>query len=362
MDFYLILGLGREASSREVQRAYTRLARRYHPDINPGDHEAEAVYRQATEAFETLSDPDRRQTYDAYGRRTEPRAGGSVEFQGFDFSAPVSGASVTFGELFADEFRGDREDDTAGSEPGSDLFGEVGLAFEEALRGAERQLTVTRLDRCVACEGSGVRRAPETRCVHCQGDGTSRWRRGHMVFSKPCRHCRGSGHLRQRPCPACDADGLVAFADDIAIHVPAGVANGARMKVSAKGNAGRRGGAVGDLYITARVADHRWFVRDGDNLQLDLPIGVHEAVLGAIVEVPTIEGPTRLRIPPGTQSGQRLQLKGRGAPSPRTGARGDLIVTAILALPRVGDERSKALLEEFGRLNAQNVRRDLFKE
>ena len=362
MDFYLILGLDREASSREVQRAYTRLARRYHPDINPGDHEAEAVYRQATEAFETLSDPDLRQSYDTHGRRTRPRAGGSVEFHGFDFSTPVTGASVTFGELFSDEFRGDQDGNPTEFERGSDLFGEVELSFEEALRGAERKLTVTRLDRCAACDGSGVRRAPETRCAHCQGEGTRRWRRGHMVFSKPCRHCRGAGRLRQRPCPACDADGIVSRSDDIAIHVPPGVADGARMKVPAKGNAGRRGGAVGDLYITAKVEDHRWFVRDGDNLYLELPIAVHEAVLGAVVDVPTVDGPTRLRIPPGTQSGQRLRLKGRGAPSPRTGERGDLIVTVTLVLPRVADERSKALLEEFGRLNAHDVRRDLFGE
>ena len=362
MDFYLILGLDREASSREVQRAYTRLARRYHPDINPGDHEAEAVYRQATEAFETLSDPDRRQVYDVHGRRTQPTGGGSVEFHGFDFSAPVSGASVTFGELFADEDRGDPGGGAGEGERGSDLFGEVGLTFEAALRGVDQQLTVTRLDRCTDCEGTGARRAPETRCAHCQGDGTRRWRRGHMVFSKPCRHCGGAGRLRRRPCPGCNAHGIVARKDDIAIHVPAGVADGARMKVPTKGNVGRHGGPVGDLYITARVEDHRWLVRDGDDLCLDLPIAVHEAVLGAVVEVPTVEGPTRLRIPPGTQSGQRLRVKGRGAPSPRTGERGDLIVTAVLTLPKVADERSKALLEEFGRLNAHDVRRDLFGE
>ena len=363
MDFYLILGLDRGASSREVQRAYTRLARRYHPDINPGDQEAAAVYRQATEAFETLSDPGRRRVYDTDGRRTRPSKGGSVEFHGFDFSTPVSGTSVTFGELFADDLQDGAAENVDLPNLGSDLFGEVTLSFNEALRGAERHLTVTRLVTCAACDGAGVRRAPETRCPQCQGNGTRRWRRGHMVFSTPCRHCRGLGHLRQRPCQACDAHGVVSRQDEIAMHVPAGVTDGSRMKVPGKGNVGRQAGvAAGDLYISAHVEAHPWFARDGDNLHLNLPIAVHEAVLGAVVEVPTAEGRTKLRIPPGTQSGQRLRLRGLGAPSPRTGERGDLIVTVALTLPRVADDRSRELLQEFGRLNATDVRRDLFGE
>ena len=362
MDFYLILGVEPEASLREVKRAYTRLARRYHPDINPGDREAEAFYRQATEAYETLADPDRRAEYDTHGPRVPTSMRSSVEFHGFDFSSPATDASATFGDLFSEAIRHGGPESGSHEERAGDLFGDVSLGFDEALRGSERRLTVTRLDVCAACGGSGVRRASETRCAECQGRGARQWRRGHMVFSKSCEACHGTGRQRKQACIACRSEGVVARSEDIIVQVPAGVADGARMRVPTKGNAGRRGGAVGDLYITAKVAGHRLFVRDGDDLLLGVPVTITEAALGATIEVPTLEGPVRVRVPPNTGSGQRLRISGRGAPSPRTGERGDLIVTVTLSLPRAEDERSRELLRELGRLEGADVRRHLFVE
>ncbi len=362
MDFYLILGVDRGASVREVKRAYTRLARRYHPDINPGDREAAAFYRRATEAYDTLQDPERRKTYDAHGHRAPQIQGASIEFHGFDFSAPVPGASATFAELFSEVLREDRDDATIADRTGSDLHADITLSFEEALMGTERRMVVTRLGACAACAGTGVRRAAETPCVDCEGAGTSRWRRGHMVFTKTCATCGGTGRQRQQPCGSCRAEGVVSETEEITIQVPAGVADGALMRVPDKGHTGRGGGAAGDLYITATVGAHRLFVRDGDDLRLEAPISVSEAVLGATFDVPAVDGRVTLRIPPGTASGQQFRVKGEGAPSPRTGERGDLIVTVTLALPRVKDDRSKELLREFGRIHSTDVRSDLFAE
>lgn len=348
MDFYVILGVERDASRNDLERAYTRLARRYHPDLNPGDSEAAAFYRRATEAYETLSNPDRRRAYDTGGtaRAAPPRA--AVEFHGFDFSTPVSGASATFGELFSDLLPAEP---AAAEQAGSDLHGEITLGFEEALRGAVRQLSVTRLDVCGACGGSGVRRAAERGCSACQGRGATQWRRGHMVFSKRCGECGGSGRQRQRPCAACGAEGRLATTERITVQVPPGVADGARLRVPGKGNAGLRGGPAGDLYITAAVETHPLFRRDGDDLTLEVPIGVHEAALGADIRIVAPDGSATLRVPAGTQSGTRLRLAGLGAPGRGDGGRGDLIAVVRIVVPQVTDARSRELLQEFGHIN-----------
>ncbi len=361
MDFYVVLGIERKASRADVEKAYTRLARRYHPDINPGDSEAAAFFQRVSEAYETLSDPSRRKAYDADGapQASSPRA--SVEFRGFDFSTPTSGASATFSELFSDVLTRPA-DDEVDTHKGSDLFGEIALGFDEALKGTERQLTVTRLDTCAVCAGSGLRRSTETRCTHCHGRGATQWRRGHMVFARTCDRCGGSGRQRLRPCVACRAEGTATVTEEITIQVPAGVADGARMRVGGKGNAGRRGAGPGDLYITALVAPHRLFGRQGDDVTVQVPIEVHEAALGATITIPTPDGKTRLDIPAGTESGREFRLGGLGAPSPRSGSRGDLVVEVRIVVPLVDDERSKALLREFGRLRRANVRDDLFTE
>ena len=220
-------------------------------------------------------------------------------------------------------------------------------------------MTLTRLAACPVCQGAGVRRAGERRCAQCHGTGTLRWARGHMVFSKVCAHCGGSGRQRDHACSTCGAEGVVPRSDRVSMQVPPGTADGTRIRIPGKGNAGRRGGTPGDLYISMHVAPHPLFRRDGDDLYLVVPVAIHEAALGARIAVPTIDGACKLRVPPGTQSGQRFRLRGHGVPSARNGQRGDLVIEVRLVLPRLVDERSKELMREFGRINSENVRKDL---
>ena len=364
MDFYVILGVDRTASAIDVKRAYRRLARKHHPDINPGDQEAEAFFRRVSEAYETLIDPERRQDYDVHGQmQTSPDGAADplVEFEGFDFSVSSKGESAsTFGDLFADVFAnsgGARVQDTGTR--GVDLHTTLRLDFQDAMRGGTYEVTLTRVVRCVACRGSGRRRVAESRCVSCSGTGQARWTRGHMVFSRRCRHCGGTGLRRYRPCDACRTEGVVSRTETVVFQMEAGVIDGARIRVSGKGSTEGRGGATGDLYVTVAVDPHPLFRREGDDLHIVVPVAVHEAALGAKVEVPTIEGSAKVRIPPGTQSGQRFRLRGRGAPSPRGGQPGDLMVEVRIVLPRVLDERSKNLMRELRRIHTEDVRAGL---
>jgi molecular chaperone DnaJ len=361
MDLYVILGLDRAATLNDIKRAYKRLARRYHPDINPGDRMAVAQFRQIAEAYETLSDPDRRRRYDAVGRADPAAEVVTFGFEGFDFSVSAAGTSAsTFGDLFADVLhqRGSRQPD---GEPqrGADLHHSITIGFEEAMRGGERPFTVMRQEHCRTCRGTGALHVAESRCVHCHGAGDVKSARGHMVFAKPCAHCGGSGRQRQTRCPACGGQQVETRSEPLTIALPPGIADLARIRVPAKGHAGRNGGENGDLYITVHVEPHGLFRREGDDVHLTVPIAVHEAALGAKIDVPSLDGPARLRVPPGTQSGQRFRLRDRGAPSARTGRRGDLVVEVRLTLPRLLDERSKELLREFGRINGEDVRGDL---
>ena len=362
MDFYLILGVERAATLSDIKRAYKRLARKFHPDINPGDRMAATQFRQIAEAYETLCDPDRRRRYDALGFATggEPSTYG---FEGFDFSVSVGGASAsTFGDLFADVLhqREVRREEGA-PERGADLHQTITLVFEDAMLGGQRQVTVTRQESCHTCKGAGRLPMAESRCTHCHGTGMVKSARGHMVFSKPCAVCGGSGRQKQTRCPSCAGQQVEMRTEPLTIAVPAGLADGARIRVPAKGHVGRNGGDNGDLYVTVRVQPHPLFRREGDDLHLLVPVAVHEAALGAKIEVPSLDGPARLRVPPGTQSGQRFRLRERGVPSARDGRRGDLVVEVRLALPKLLDERSKELLREFGRINSEDVRKELIK-
>ena len=357
MELYELLGMGREATLIEIKRSYRRLARKYHPDINPGDHAAEARFKEITRAYETLSDPERRLHYDA-GALSGVSASVSFEFEGFDFSGAVHHRDApTFGDLFAEVFT-QRQQATA-TEParGADLHASVTLTFDEAMHGAERRLTLTRRDACQSCRGAGMLNVAEARCHHCQGSGVVRSRRGSMVFSKSCEACGGSGRLVQTPCTRCAGAGVEMRSESIVVRIPAGVADGARIRVPEKGNAGDRGGGMGDLLLAVHVEAHDTFRREGDDLYVTIPIGVDEAGLGAKIEVPAPDGSARLRVPPGTQSGQRFHIRGRGAPSPRSGERGDLVVEVKIVLPKLLDERSKELLREFGRINAGQMKR-----
>jgi molecular chaperone DnaJ len=359
MDLYIVLGVEREASLDDIKRAYRRLARRFHPDINPGDRTAAQQFRQIAEAYETLSDPDRRRRYDTAGL-ARPEGGASFGFEGFDFSISVSGSTApTFGDLFADVFQqrgGAVQDD----DRGADLHQLVSLTFDDAVRGASRVVTVVRQEHCPTCRGAGRLPAQESRCTHCQGSGVLKSARGHMVFSKPCPHCGGAGVKADIRCPSCAGRQVEMRTETLTIAIPAGVDDGARVRVAGKGHAGARGGPPGDLVVTIRVEPHPRFRRDGADLHVVVPIAIHEAALGAKVDVPSLEGGARLRIPPGTQSGQRFRLRDRGMPA-RDGRRGDLVVEVRLVLPRILDERSKALLREFGQINTEDVRAEVLR-
>jgi molecular chaperone DnaJ len=355
MDLYIILGVPHGASDSEIKRAYRRLARRYHPDINPGDQTAEERFRQILEAYETLIDPSRRSRYDS-GQRVEAAPGRQAAgFEGFDFSTRGADHSATFGDLFA-EVLTERGGRSPAQQRGADLHVDMQVTFDEALTGIQRAIPVTRRVNCRACAGSGSTRLSSGSCRLCQGTGAVRSVRGHMVFSRACTSCGGTGQQSPRACEPCGGSGQETRSERVIARIPPGVADGDRLRVPSKGNAGLHGGAPGDLYITVRVAPHTVFRREGDDLHMIVPIAVHEAALGAKIEMRTLGGSARLRVPPGTQSGQRFRLREHGAPSTRTGQRGDLIVDVRIMLPKLLDERSKELLREFGRLNGENVR------
>ena len=274
MDLYAVLGLEPGASSADIKRAYRRLARRYHPGINPGDRTAEALFHRITEAYETLVDPARREHYDTGGRAVPGGAPvQSFEFTGFDFSVAAHGPqAATFTELFADVLHPLPAADAGKPEAGADLHSALTLTFMEAMRGAQRQVVVTRQEVCVACRGSGSVATPEARCTHCHGTGSVRWARGHMLFTKPCTACAGSGRQRQQRCGICAAQGRVVRTEGVPIAVPPGTADGTRLRIAEKGHAGRQGGRTGDLYVLVRVPPHPLFRREGDDLHLELPV------------------------------------------------------------------------------------------
>jgi molecular chaperone DnaJ len=354
MDLYIVLGVAHGATEAEIKRAYRRLARRYHPDINPGDQSSAARFRQILEAYETLIDPTRRSRYDA-GHAGADRAGTRSGFEGFDFSTRGVDYSATFGDLFADVLT-ERSARQAPPQRGSDLHVEMQVSFEEALSGGRRAVTVTRREHCRSCTGSGRTKVSTGTCPLCQGSGAVRSVRGHMVFSRSCGACGGTGQQRPRACEPCGGTGQETRSETATARIPAGVADGDRLRVPGKGHAGAAGGPAGDLYITVKVLPHPLFRREGDDLHMVVPVAVHEAALGARIEVRTLDGAARLRVPPGTQSGQRFRLRGHGAPSTRDGQRGDLIVEIRIMLPKLLDERSKELLREFGRINVEPVR------
>jgi molecular chaperone DnaJ len=347
---YALLGLSSAASAAEIKRAYRRLSRRYHPDINPGDKAAESLYQHICQAYETLVDPERRRSYDSSGGASQENPEATFEFTGFDFSAAAHGSqAATFTELFAEVLHPTISSEGGVPQPGADIHATLTVPFDVAMFGAERQIVITRQDVCLGCGGSGIVRMPEGKCGPCHGTGSVRWARGHMVFTKSCAECQGSGLQRTARCGVCAGHGLRVRSEAVAVCVPAGVPDGARLRIADWGHTGRGGARNGDLYVTVHVLPHPLFRRQDDDLCVVIEIGVHDAVLGTRLEVPSLEGPVRLRIPPGTQAGQRFRLRDRGVPT-AAGGRGDLLVEVRIVLPEVVDERGKELMREFGKL------------
>lgn len=383
-DYYATLGVDRKAKPEAIRKAYRHLARKHHPDLNPGNKSAEERFKEISEAYEILSDEKKRKVYDQYGfysdnippdgfhaaPQGEAQGSPGFDFSGFDFSdygaaqeEKHGGFGGGFRDIFSQIFSRGEEGapEHEGPRRGSDMEHHVHLAFWDAIRGTQLRLTVVRNEECPSCHGTGLAPGPAVTCKTCGGSGKVNRQAGAMRFSGPCPDCGGSGRRRPR-CPHCEGTGLVRKPETFDVRIPAGVDTGSRVRVPGKGNAGLNGGPRGDLFIITEVEKHPLFERRGDNIYVKVPVSVTEAALGAKVEVPTLDGPSVIRIPPGTQSGQTLRLRGKGPPSLRGESgrlRGDEFIEVQVVIPRVADEKTKELLRELARLNPEDPREAL---
>ncbi|HWW50896.1 MAG TPA: J domain-containing protein [Verrucomicrobiae bacterium] len=376
-DYYDLLGVPRKASVKEIRAAYRKLARKYHPDLNPGDKSAEEKFKQIQEAYEVLSDAKKRQTYDQYGFNV-PGPGGvppprgeyggpapediHLDFGGFDFGGGASsGGGTSFRDLFSQFFRGASAARGAPEhEAGTDLEYQIDITFAESMHGTVKKLSFTRLDVCNVCHGAGTAPGDEKVCPTCGGSGKTTQVSGRMRFEITCSRCGGKGKLRGI-CHNCNGEGRIPRADPLEVRIPPGAQTGSRVRVAGRGNAGMNGGPPGDLYIIMNVEPHPFFDRRGDDLYTVVPVTVTEASLGAKVEVPTIDGRSQVRIPPGTNCGKKLRLREKGAPSVRhPGKRGDQIVEVQVVVPKPEDERVRNLLRELGKIDHEDPRREIF--
>jgi molecular chaperone DnaJ len=388
-DYYGILGVKKSASQEEIRKAFRKLARKHHPDVNPGDKKAEERFKDLSEANDVLSDPKKRKIYDqlgfysdnidpaaaeAYarggagpqgGNRTQAE-GAPFDFSGFDFtdfSAGNAGRQSTgggggFRDIFSSIFGGG-----AGvvrqPEHGNDLEYQVSIGFWDAIRGTVMKLNITRLDTCHNCGGKGVV-GSESTCPECGGSGQVTQTRGRMKFNATCARCGGTGKS-QSVCPVCHGDGVVERTEPMEVRVKAGTRDGQRIRIAGKGNAGPHGGPAGDLYIIIRIGEHPVFRREGDDIYVTVPVAAWEAALGTKIEVPTIDGRSQLRIPPGTQSGQKLRLREKGVPSATNDSqRGDEIVEIKIAVPEARDLKVRELWQELQKLNPVDPRAELW--
>jgi molecular chaperone DnaJ len=331
-DYYEVLGVSRDASEQELKSAYRKLALQHHPDRNPGDHAAEERFKQASEAYQVLSDADKRAAYDRYGH-----AGVSAAGQGF--GGPFAGG-VDIGDLFGDLFgemfsMGGGGRRATRQQRGDDLRFDLTVDFEAAIFGAESEVKIRRLENCDACHGSGsVSGRGPTVCGQCQGRGQVRFQQGFFSVARTCPACRGTGQVIADPCPACRGETRVTRERKLNVKVPPGVEDGTRIRYGGEGDAGRSGAPSGDLYVVLSIRPHEFFARDGHNLHCVVPISFPQAALGAEIEIPGIGGNVTLKIPEGAQSGQELRVRGRGVPFLNDKGAGDLIVKVVVEIPR----------------------------
>ncbi|MGB9265067.1 MAG: J domain-containing protein [Terriglobales bacterium] len=405
-DYYGVLDVKKSASVDDIRKAFRKLARKYHPDVNPGDKSAEEKFKTLSEANDVLSDPKKRKIYDQLGFYSDnidaatadayARGGGqpgagpggfgggfpgggrqpggpsNVDFGGFDFSdlfegaraggrKTSSGSGGGFKDIFSSIFTGGGRGEPAqeGPEPGSDLEYQVNVPFWTAIRGGVMKLNIARRDVCGNCHGNGLIEAPG-QCATCHGAGTIEQTGGRMKFNVTCPRCHGTGK-NLSACAVCHGEGSVERTDPLEIRIKAGTRDGQRIRIAGKGNAGLRGGGVGDLYVIIRIGEHALFSREGDDIRITVPVTAVEAALGSKIEVPTIDGRSMLKIPPGTQSGQKLRLREKGVPSAtKDGARGDEIVEVKITVPMPRDEKTKELLRELAKLNPEDPREELW--
>lgn len=367
-DLYVILDVVRTATENDIKKAFRKLARRYHPDINPGDNAAEERFKRISEAYEVLGDPEKREFYDQNGfysegvlQRTEPQVSWGFSFKSFEFSESKGARDgLSDGDVFGQFFS--RQAHRRDPERGQDLEYQMAVAFVDSIEGLKTRISVQRRHSCETCSGTGRAANQNSQvCGQCSGAGTVSKRKGRLHFAVGCGICGGTGRLLT-DCSRCSGEGRVLRADVMEVAIPAGVSMGSRVRFQGKGDAGLYGGPPGDLYVITNVASHPFFTRTGDNLQCIVAITFAEAALGAKIEVPCVDGTAVVRIPPGTQTGQVFRLRGKGAPSlMQPGTRGDQFIEVRISVPRIADERSKEILREFAQLNSENPRKDIWR-
>jgi molecular chaperone DnaJ len=365
-DYYDTLGVKKQASQDEIKKAFRKLARQYHPDRNPGDKGSEEKFKEINQAYETLSDAEKRRQYDEYSRLGAFGPGGSGgqgygPFQGFDPDMFQQGGATfqmgDLGDILSGLFGGAAGGRAGGrgrrqaAARGADLEVDVTLSFDDSLHGASVRVPVEKDDMCETCHGSGAK--PGTTpaiCPDCQGRGVTALNQGFFALSQPCPRCHGAGTMIEHPCPSCHGTGAMRQTKRYSVKIPAGVKDGTRIRIKGKGQAGRRGGAPGDLYVVTRVADDRLFERRGDDVLLEVPVTFAEAALGASVKVPTPGGGrVSIKIPAGTQDGRTMRVRGKGAPRLRGGGNGDLLARIRLAVPSRLNKEQRELVEQFAR-------------
>ncbi len=390
-DYYATLGVKKTATPEEIRKAFRKAARRYHPDVNPGDKRAEEKFKEISEANDVLSDEKKRKIYDqvgfysdqidpataeAYARQSGSGHGMPVDFGGFDFSGFQSGpgqhpghqagagsaAWGSFKDIFSGMFSGAQQPQRPrGPQPGTDLEYQATVDFWTAIRGGQARLDVHRQETCPTCHGQAST-GGSIQCPECNGTGQVTQMGGRMKFNITCPRCGGSGHIANA-CATCQGEGVVSRTEPVEFRIKAGTRDGQRIRLQGKGNAGLNGGAAGDLFLIVRTGTHPVFTRQNDDIHLTVPVTVPEASLGAKVDVPTIDGRAQLKIPPGTQSGQKLRMRERGVESAqRPGQRGDEIVTVEVVVPTLADERSREIMRELAKLNNQDPRAALFEK
>lgn len=348
-DFYEVLGVSRDASPEAIKKAYRKLAMQLHPDRNPGDKHAEERFKEATAAYQVLSDPERRARYDRFGHAAFEQGAGPG---GFDFG---SGFEDIFSDIFGEFFGGGRRSRTR-ARRGEDLRYDLEIEFEQAVFGAEKTISIPRLAECTACHGQGTKGgAPRATCHACGGAGQVRFQQGLFSIAKTCGQCRGQGTVVHDPCRSCHGNGLVRTTETLSVRIPPGVDTGSRLKLRNKGEAGSNGGGPGDLYVVLRVKEHPLFVRDGNDIVCEVPVSITQAALGAELEVPTLRGKKKLKIAAGTQSGSVMRMKGEGVPDVRGYGQGDQLVRVVVETPRKLTARQRELLEEFARISGEEV-------
>lgn len=343
-DFYEVLGLSKTADEKEIKRAYKRLAMKYHPDRNQGDKDSEAKFKEIKEAYEILSDAQKRAAYDQYGHAAFEQGGFGGQGGGFGGGADFGDI---FGDVFGDIFGGGRRQQRAAR--GSDLQYNMDLTLEEAVRGVTKEIRIPTLETCDKCHGSGAKEGTSAEtCSTCHGAGQVHLRQGFFTVQQACPTCHGRGKVIKEPCSKCHGDGRVERSKMLSVKIPAGVDTGDRIRLSGEGEAGENGAPAGDLYVQVHVRQHHIFERDGNNLYCEVPINFAIAALGGEIEVPTLDGRVKLKIPAETQTGKMFRMKGKGVKSVRSSSIGDLMCRVVVETPVKLNEKQKELMEQLG--------------